>query len=338
MEQLTSGPAARVWRRWVLLSLASRLPEGASVGPADAPLNIEGRLARMRRTAGQRLVLWAVDPRRPLARETLLDAVPDWAVGDAEVSNLLDARVSFVAWHTRGQWAHLPAILSERARKAFAVVYDDAATTQELHRLLPRAPRQAAATAVAQPDLDSLTTLFGPALGRRAALAYNTLTGSGTMLSTAASQHLLDVLRAQMRQAIELGPREGGDRPRLLRQWAKVHLGLQPVRFAVFADDHGLHEGVGTRGLSAPQRQSLANVLRELRHDQAETNPSAGRWLFAQVTSEGRSIRVEFAYDHWPAWFVPSEGDRIPSFGALIREIEARAAQWRPAWAALLPN
>ena len=75
-------------------------------------------------------------------------------------------------------------------------------------------------------------------------------------------------------------------------------------------------------GLAAAEQRSLDNVLTELR--MTETDEKSGAWLFARITSDGRSAEVERAYDTWPAWYV-APGRRADHVRAARRDGPARA-------------
>jgi hypothetical protein len=90
---------------------------------------------------------------------------------------------------------------------------------------------------------------------------------------------------------------------------------------------------VDNRGLPEPETRSLENVLNELRL--LETDESTGAWLFARVSSNGRSVELDRRYDSWPGWYVaPAAG---PSLTGLHLEMSRRAPRWRPPWSTLLP-
>ncbi|WP_305786576.1 hypothetical protein [Symbioplanes lichenis] len=77
----------------------------------------------------------------------------------------------------------------------------------------------------------------------------------------------------------------------------------------------------------------LSDLIRRLRA--AEADDAYGRWLFLRVTTTATEVTVERRYDAWPSWW-PDDDTFGPWRANLRIEIEARAAQWRPGWAALL--
>ena len=336
VEQVTRGSATRIWRRWVLLAVAEEVTgtSAVTIGPHGATRSLRGFDVAMKLTAGDRLVVVGQGETAPLPMATLVDTIPDWAVSDVDVEPLMARGIRFALWHQRGEWNHVPDVLPTGARAALAEVATDEAVTTRLRALFPDASPGAAAAALAMPDLGTLAALVGPAQARAAALAYSTAMGNSGMLSTAARQHLLDVVRAHMRGADEIGDRGLQRRPALLRDWSSVNANDQPFSFAVHADQKGFYASATNRGLTRPQALSLTNVLAELRRDETD---DSGSWLFAAVTSNGRSARLVRAFDHWPDWFAASPEDRIPSLGALSKEMAGRDPSWRPAWAALLP-
>jgi hypothetical protein len=108
----------------------------------------------------------------------------------------------------------------------------------------------------------------------------------------------------------------------------------------VYADDSSLaaqpgefvpaeRAGEGTFGAF----RELGDLVRRLRA--AEDAGTRGRWLFLRVETTAHGQTVERRYDSWPDWWRDNDVSG-PWRSNLRTEVQARAPQWRPSWAALL--
>lgn len=340
------GPAADLWQRWVLLAAghAALSRPGCEIHRSDGQASLgdaDGWL-RMRWLGGHRAVLWGGHPGLEggaALHEALLDEAPDWAY-DAD-RPFTTEEFGFLAWYAQHRWwsvpDRLPTLLADLITPACS---DDGVL----------AWWQAAWPDVDADVLAGLRTggpadfLADDALARMTRQLDLGASWEQAPLSTSATAHLRDQIHAQMRGEAEIADRALPPRPTLLRQWARVHTTGLPFTFAVCGlasssgSAPGLVVGAGSRGLSEPAARALTNVLMELR--MAETHRASGAWLYARVLGEGRSARLERAFDTWPAWYAAPGGTLSggPSLAALLSEMEQRAPQWRPGWASLLPH
>ncbi|MFI7599814.1 hypothetical protein [Actinoplanes sp. NPDC049681] len=79
--------------------------------------------------------------------------------------------------------------------------------------------------------------------------------------------------------------------------------------------------------------RELTDLVRRLR--EAEADDAGGRWFFLRIETTAGTVSVDRRYDAWPSWW-RDNGISGPWRGNLLREVEARAAAWRPSWTALL--
>lgn len=342
MDLRDLGTATRLWRRWVLLAAGHAALDrpGFEIRRSDGCGHLEdgrGAWLRMRRLGGHRAVIWGHHPAQrpdPGFGTAVLDNAPDWAY---EVDSAHGTRnVGFVGWFAHGSWSCVPTQVPDEVAGLLAPIADDEVVTQWWHHTWPEAKESSVAAAVGQPDGPALAAVVGAAAAARAVRQVSLGSGwVGHQISDTATAHLRAAIHQQMRTGSEIGDRDRPARPPLLRQWARVNLTGATFRHAVCAvsTTPELVAAANDTGLTEPGRRSLDNVLRELRT--AETDEESGAWLFARVTGEGRGVRLERAYDSWPAWYVASGTG--PTMGGLHAEMTQRAARWRPQWASLLP-
>ena len=196
----------------------------------------------------------------------------------------------------------------------------------------PDATAERLAAVLEGPEGPALAAVVGAAsatrAGKQVALGR---AWAGHPLSATATAHLREQIHLQMRSSPELGDRGHPARPALLRQWARVNLDRRPVPACRVRRGRRARRRVRRRrrpttGLADAEQRSIDNVLMELR--MTETDEKSGAWLFARVTSDGRSAEVDRAYDTWPAWYVaPAAG---PTMSALHAEMDQRAPDVAP--------
>jgi len=338
------GAPAALWRRWVLLA-AGRAALGdhtCEIRRQDSCAHLGEGAAwlRMRRLAGNRAVLWGHHPDlKPdvSLRDELLDTAPDWSYDVDSAHAVRD--VGFLGWYAHSSWSSVPSHMPDEIGAMLAPIASDAVLAEWWRTTWPDATDAHLAAVLQRPDGPTLSAVVGAAAATRAGKQVaRGRDWAGRPLSATATAHLRQQIHLQMRSSVELGDRGHPARPALLRQWAHVNLTGAPFRHAVCAV--GVEQGgafvrsATNSGLADAEQRSLDNVLMELR--MTETDEKSGAWLFARITSDGRSATVERAYDTWPAWYVaPAAG---PTMSALHAEMEQRAPGWRPAWAGLLPS
>ncbi|WP_188780626.1 hypothetical protein [Marmoricola endophyticus] len=343
MDLGTLGPPATLWRRWTLLAAdhAARGEPGAEVRRSDGCAHLDGpdgAWLRMRRLVGDRAVLWGHHPGLVSdARFTdeMRDSAPDWA-WDPDTAHA-QRQIGFLAWHAHGQWWSVPNAVPAPVGTMLAPVSSDEALVERWGGLWPTADSRSLRALLQEPDRTGFERLVGaPGAGRAVRQVELGASWSDHRLSGTATANLRAQVHAQMRVSLELTDRGHPPRPPLLRQWARVHGRGTPLRHTVCAlgtgRGHGLAAAGDDNGLTEAQLRTLDNVLVELR--MAETDSHSGAWLFAQVTGDGRTVRMERAYDTWPAWY---DGPG-PAMADLHSEMTERSPAWRPRWSGLLPT
>ena len=125
-------------------------------------------------------------------------------------------------------------------------------------------------------------------------------------------------------------------RPPALVQWSRINGPGVPFEYAVMAVRDRITPAPTNTRLAAPAERTLTNVLRNL-HSQ-EASEQSGAWLFARVTSDGVVVRLDRAFDSWPAWYQVQHASEGPSLDDLAWEMRQRDPLWQPAWASLLPS
>ncbi len=245
--------------------------------------------------------------------------------------------MGFLAWYAHGSWSSVPSAVPASVAALLSPVGSDDAVSSWWRAAWPDAETEHVAAALAEPDATSLPAVLGPAAAARAGRQVGLGRAWSTrQLSDAATVHLRSQIHAQMRVGTEIADRGHAPRPPLLRQWARVSSSARSFSHAVCALGPSTApvavRAPGNRGLSEAQALALENVLMELR--MVETDESAGAWLFARVTGNGRSVTMERAFDRWPSWY---DGPTGPTMTSLHAEMSQRSSRWRPSWAALLP-
>ena len=96
------------------------------------------------------------------------------------------------------------------------------------------------------------------------------------------------------------------------------------------------HAALGRDAFVVPER--LLKKMMAWERDFVKAGGVLGAWLFARVTSDGIAVRLERAFDSWPAWHQVSAPGEGPSMEDLAWEMQQRSPAWRPAWASLLPS
>ncbi len=122
-----------------------------------------------------------------------------------------------------------------------------------------------------------------------------------------------------------------------LADWIRVRAPGGDGRCTVlaYADATSLSIQPGERPPAAgyPAAQELNDLIRQLRH--AEADPRYGRWLFLRVETTATGAQLERRYDSWPRWWA-DDGVSGPWRTNLQEEMLARALAWRPGWVRLL--
>ncbi len=344
MDLQDLGTPAALWRRWVLLAAgrAALGERGCEIRRQDSCAHLDDGAdawLRMRRLGGNRAVVWGHHPRlRPdeRFRDELLDTAPDWSYDVDSAHAVRD--VGFLGWYAQGSWSSVPGALPAEVAEMLAPLGSDAVLADWWRAAWPDATDASLATVLDRPEGPALEDVLGSAAAHRAGKQVALgRAWAGHPLSATATAHLREQIHLQMRSSEELGDRGHPARPALLRQWARVNLTGAPFRHAVCAV--GVERGDGfvasatNSGLADAEQRSIDNVLMELR--MSETDEKSGAWLFARVSSDGRSASVDRAYDTWPAWYVAPAGG--PTMASLHAEMDQRAPDWRPPWASLLP-
>jgi hypothetical protein len=130
-----------------------------------------------------------------------------------------------------------------------------------------------------------------------------------------------------------------------LIDWARAHAADGDGRCSVLFEllDDGARAALGEAPPAVPSDahpragyrmfREVAGLVRRLRA--AEADASHGHWIFLRLETSATWYTVERCYDRWPAW-MPRSPFAGPSVRGLRREVERRAADYRPSWADLL--
>ena len=315
--------AEDLWWSWVVLAALHRAAgdETCRFEPDQVVLALDGAdgsWLRMQRPHGRRTVLWG---RSTLAPESPPDArrgAPDWALTEATE----EPTPTFLAWHAHGEWdlsaphdegaVHLLRPLLTVDPRAVELVRSGDATPESLASYADGDQLDAAVELVRQAHAE------GPSSARG-------LVGS----------RLRDQIHGQMRDSSETD-RMLMRRPPALVQWSRINGPGVPFEYAVMAVRDRIKPSPTNTRLAASAQRTLTNVLRNL-HGQ-EASEQSGAWLFARVTSDGVVIRLDRAFDSWPAWYQVQHASEGPSLDDLAWEMRQRDPLWQPAWASLLPS
>jgi len=315
--------AEDLWWSWVVLAALHRAAgdETCRFEPDQVVLALDGAdgsWLRMQRPHGRRTVLWG---RSTLAPESPPDArrgAPDWALTEATE----EPTPTFLAWHAHGEWdlsaphdegaVHLLRPLLTVDPRAVELVRSGDATPESLASYADGDQLDAAVELVRQAHAE------GPSSARG-------LVGS----------RLRDQIHGQMRDSSETD-RMLMRRPPALVQWSRINGPGVPFEYAVMTVRDRITPSPTNTRLATPAERTLTNVLRNL-HSQ-EASEQSGAWLFARVTSDGVVIRLDRAFDSWPAWYQVQHASEGPSLDDLAWEMRQRDPLWQPAWASLLPS
>ncbi|MCW2755955.1 MAG: hypothetical protein JWQ32_3366 [Marmoricola sp.] len=311
MEADDLASADDLWWSWAVLADSDRLPEGAEAG-----LDREEHVltytygtswASMQRIGGGRAVLWgtATDSIRDAISQHLnvLDGAPDWASSNAVYRSIRATKPGFLAWHSRDGW-------DTSTTGMFDGVVDLMAP---LLRADPHLVAQARNGACDSPLL-------------RDAHGVAHVAAQGSIRNRLKAQ-----IHRQMREAVE---RDRGlpERPTLLARWLRVSEPGINFEHTVLVDEGELVALGDTPWLPDALQVSLTNILRELHR--GEAGEESGAWIAAQVRVAQGRITLARAFDSLPAWYT----GKGPTLRALSWEMQQRSAEWRPAWATLLPG
>jgi hypothetical protein len=319
--------AEDLWWSWVVLAAQRRAIGGASCrfDPQDRVLALDaadGSWLRMQRSHGSRATLWGRSARASATAPDARRTAPDWALSEATEAGT----PTFLAWHAHGEWdTSAPCHDEGVVHLLRPLLTIDPRTTERARAgrlsasaLTPYADRRHLEDAL------ELVRLAGVEVPRRAAMSG----GSVACL-------LRDQIHRQMRDAHET-PRVLPKRPIALVQWNRVAGPPGPFEYAVTALRDRIVPASTNPAMTGPAELSLTNVLGTLHRDEARDD--WGAWLFARVTSDGIAVRLERAFDSWPAWHQVSAPGEGPSMEDLAWEMHQRSPAWRPAWASLLPS
>ncbi len=324
MEPEELPDAEDLWWSWVVLAALHRATGDTACRFASRELVLsldgaDGSWLRMQRIHGTRSVVWGRSALAPPAPADARRGAPDWALTDAA----LDERPTFVAWHVHGEWDLSDPGEDEGVLQLFRPILTMDPRVVDLGRRGQLTPARLASYAHGE-QLDAAVELVEQAAVRPPP------TTAASVLS-----RLRDQIHGQMRDA--------GERDRMLLQrhpavvhWARVNGPGLPFTHAVMATRGRLAPAPGNTRLSASAERSLTNVLTALHHE--ETTEESGGWLFARVSStDGVVVRLDRAFDSWPAWYAVQHAALGPTLEDLAWEMDQRAPAWRPAWASLLP-
>lgn len=273
---------------------------------------------RLQRVRGDRFVLWGRSALAPAAPRDARRGAPDWALTPATD----DGRPTFVAWFAHGEWD----LTDDRddglallLRPWSAVDPDVVAAVRRgdlrEHHLRARAASDESVTAA----LVVAREAGGPA---------------PTLSRGPARVRLREQVHDQMREAAE-ADRMLLQQPPEVVAWARVHAPRGPFEHAVMVRRDEAVPAITNTALPRAARHALANVLRDLHRKEA--GDEHGAWLFARVSGDGRVVRFDRAFDHWPAWWRVAHPAQGPALDDLAWEMGQRSPAWRPSWATLLP-
>ncbi len=313
-----------LWWSWVVLAALHRAVGDDRCG-YDEQLgvlhleNADGSWVRMQRTLRSRATVWGRSHLAPAAPADARSSAPDWALTDA----LAGPRPSFLAWHAHDEWdTSSPGADEGAVHLLRPILTVDPRATE-----LARAGQLDAAALARWTDGEHLEPAVE--LLRRA--------GDAEPMSTigAVRARLRDQIHDQMRDAEERD-RMLLTRPPVLVRWLRASGPGVPFEYAVMMTRHRTVVSPTSSVLAEPVVRSLANVLTDLRREEA--SEESGAWIFARVVSDGVVLALDRAFDSWPAWFQVRHVDQGPSLEDLTWEMQQRDRTWRPAWAGLLPR
>lgn len=313
-----------LWWSWVLLAALHR-----SVGDSSCWFDADqlvlgiddedGSWLRMQRTHGRRTTLWGRSALAPASPPDARRGAPDWALTEATE----ERRPTFVAWHAHGEWDTSAPGPDEGALHLFRPMLTVDPRAVELVRSGGATPR----------SLRLYTR--GPHLDEAAELARRAAAQAPRRSGGLIGFRLRDQVHEQMRDTVETD-RMHMQRPPVLVQWLRANGPGVPFEYAAMVMRERLTPSPANTRLPPATERTLANVLRSLH--QEEAGEDSGAWLFARVVSDGVVIRLERAFDGWPAWYRVDRASQGPTLEDLAWEMRQRERPWRPAWASLLPE
>ena len=312
-----------LWWSWVVLAALHRAVrnDACRFDPGELLLALDGTdgsWLRMQRSHGTRTVLWGRSALAPGSLDAR-DGVPDWALSD----HVLERAPAFVAWHQRGEWDTSAPDVDEGALQLLRPILTMDPRVVDLGRSGRLTPQRLASYA------------HGESLEEAAALVRRAGGEAPTTPRGTVRTRVRDQVHDQMRDAAETD-RMLLQRPPALVRWARVNGPGVPFEHAVLVTRTGMSPSPLNTAVPDLAARTLGNVLATLHHEEA--TEATGAWLFARVVSDGVQVRLDRAFDSWPAWFQVRHGSQGPSLEDLAWEMAQRAPEWRPAWAALLPR
>ncbi len=314
--------AEDLWWSWVVLAALHRAVgnEACRFRARDLVLALDSSdgWLRMQRTQGSRAVLWGCSVFAPDDPPDARHGAPDWALSEATE----EQSPSFLAWHAHGEWDT-------------SAPCDDVGAIHLLRPLLTVDPRVVALGRQGRLTPESLAAYaHGEHLEEAAEIARLAAVTAPRTSGGSVRTRLRDQIHSQMRDTEDVD-REQMQRPPILVQWLRASGPGAPFEYAVMAVQGRLVASPVNSRLPTHVVRSLTNVLRTLHAEEA--GEESGAWLFARVTSDGVVIRIDRAYDSWPAWYQVRHTSQGPSLDDLTWEMAQRTPDWRPPWASLLP-
>lgn len=313
-----------LWWSWVVLAALHRAAGDDTCRfqalehllTLDTP---DGSWLRMQRTHGSRAVLWGRSARAPQSPPDARRGAPDWALSEAT----RERRPTFLAWHVHGEWD-----LSAPSED------DDALhLLRPLLTVDPRIVELSRAGRLTTGELAAFTE--GEHIEEAAELTRQGARPAPRTSRGSVRSRLRDQIHDQMRDTEDVD-RELMQRPPLLVQWVRASGAGISLEYAVMSVRDRLVPSPLGPVLPDPVTRSLGNVLRTLHRE--ETGEESGGWLFARVRSDGVVVRLDRAFDSWPAWYQVASAEDGPDLEDLAWEMSQRSPEWRPAWASLLPE
>lgn len=273
---------------------------------------------RLQRCRGGRFVLWGRSALAPAAPHDARRDAPDWTLTPATD----DRRPTFVAWFAHGEWD-----LTDEQDEGLAMLLRPwAAVDPDLAVAARRGDLREEHLRPHATDDDALAAAL--AVVREAG-------GPAPALSRGPVRvRLRDQVHDQMREAVE-ADRMLLQQPPEVVAWGRVHAPRGPFEHAVVMRRDEAVPAVTNTALPRAARRALTNVLRDLHRKEA--GDEHGAWLFARVSGDGRVVRFDRAFDHWPAWWRVAHPGQGPALDDLAWEMAQRSPAWRPGWATLLP-
>ncbi len=320
----TLPDAEDLWWSWAVLAAldratghdACRFHAQELLLTLDSP---DGSWLRMQKLHGSRSALWGRSADAPGSPPDARRDAPDWALSEAAQ----ERRPTFFAWHAHGEWDSTRLHVDRRG-------------VHLLRPLLTVDPRLVALGREGRLTPEELSRhVHGDHLEEAAEIARQAAASAPRATHGSIRSRLREQILGQMRDTADLD-RELMQRPPLLVQWLRASGPGVPFDYAVMVVQGRLVPAPLNSRLPARAAGTLTNVLRALHEEEA--SEESGAWLFARVVSDGVVVRLDRAFDGWPAWFQVTHTSQGPSLADLGWEMGQRAPRWRPAWASLLPQ